>query len=133
MLYNEHHATGQERLIYRHGAHVISAVMIKRLRGRINAPTTINPTTIPTLISLGLDQLRQDTFDLAGQHLRFVGPLAYFRNQGNVTTFLVDLMEKNYALATDPAIAPLRNLQGVAEAYPKKRLIDYLASRAPQL
>ena len=57
----------------------------------------------------------------------------YFRNQGNVAAFLADLMETHFALAADPAIAPLRNIQNAADAYPRKRLIDYLSSRAPQL
>jgi hypothetical protein len=42
-------------------------------------------------------------------------------------------MEKHYVLAADPAVAPLRNIHSAADAYPRKRLIDYLASRAPQL
>jgi len=42
-------------------------------------------------------------------------------------------MEAHFALAADPAIAPLRNIQNAADAYPRKRLIDYLSSRAPQL
>ena len=88
---------------------------------------------IAPLISQPLDQLRQDAFDLAQQRLNFEGPLAYFRNQGNVASFLADLMEKHYALTADPAIAPLRNVNSAADTYPKKRLFDYLASRAPQL
>ena len=61
------------------------------------------------------------------------GPLAYFRNQSNVATFLADLMETHFVLATDPAIAQIRNIQNAADAYPRKRLLDYLSSRAPQL
>jgi hypothetical protein len=37
------------------------------------------------------------------------------------------------ALTADPAIAPLRNIQTAADVYPRKRLFDYLSSRAPQL
>lgn len=59
--------------------------------------------------------------------------LAYFRNQGNVAAFLADLMETHYTLTADQAIAPLRNIQNAADAYPRKRLLDYLSSRAPQL
>ncbi|MEF2181064.1 AIPR family protein [Pseudomonas aeruginosa] len=126
-------ARSQERLIYRHGIHLITTVMMKRLRNRIRAAAVIDPATIPALISQPLDQLRQQTFDLGEQRLILEGPLAYFRNQGNVTAFLADLMETHFALAADPAIAPLRHIQNAADAYPRKRLIDYLSSRAPQL
>lgn len=124
---------GLERLVYRHGTHVITAAMMKRLRTRICAAAVIDASTIPTLVSLALDQLRQEAFDLAKDRLKFEGPLAYFRNQGNAASFLADLMEKHYALAADPAIAPLRNIHSTADAYPRKRLIDFLASRAPQI
>ena len=126
-------ARSQERLIYRHGIHVITAVMMKRLRSRIGRAAVIDPATIPALISQPLDQLRQQTFDLGQQRLILEGPLAYFRNQGNVAAFLADLMEAHFALGADPAIAPLRNIQNAADAYPRKRLIDYLSNRAPQL
>ncbi len=126
-------ARSQERLIYRHGVHVITAVMMKRLRSRIGTAAVINPAAIPALISQPLDQLRQQAFDLGQQRLTLEGPLAYFRNQGNVAAFLADLMEAHFAQGADPAIAPLRNIQNAADVYPRKRLIDYLSSRAPQL
>jgi len=126
-------ARSQERLVYRHGVHVITAAMMKRLRNRIGIGAVIDAAAIPALISQPLDQLRQQTFDLGRQRLILEGPLAYFRNQGNVAAFLADLMETHFALATDPAIAPLRNIQNAADAYPRKRLLEYLSSRAPQL
>ena len=126
-------ARSQERLIYRHGVHVITAVMMKRLRNRIGAAAVIDPATIPALISHPLDQLRQQAFDLGRQRMLLEGPLAYFRNQGNVVALLADLMETHFVLAGDPAIAPLRNIQSVADAYPRRRLLDYLSIRAPQL
>ncbi|MFN4342856.1 MAG: AIPR family protein [Azonexus sp.] len=126
-------ARSQERLIYRHAIHVITAVMMKRLRQRIHAATVIDPATLPALISQPLDELRQQTFDLGRQRLTLQGPLAYFRNQAHVVAFLADLMETHFGLAADPAIAPLRNIQNAADAYPRKRLLDYLSSKAPQL
>ena len=128
-------ARSQERLIYRHGIHVITAVMMKRLRNRIGAAAVVDTAAIAALLSRPdtLDQLRQQTCSLGQQRLTFEGPLAYFRNQGNVAAFLADLMETHFALAADPAIAPLRNIQIAADAYPRKRLLDYLSSRAPQL
>ena len=126
-------ARSQERLVYRHGIHVITTAMMKRLRNRIGAAAIVDSATIPALISQALDQLRQQTFDLGQQRLVLEGPLAYFRNQGNVVAFLADLMETHFAPGADPAIAPLRNIQNAADAYPRKRLIDYFSSRAPQL
>ena len=128
-------ARSQERLIYRHGIHVITAVMMKRLRNRIGAAAVVDVAAINALLSQAdtLDQLRQHAFSLGQQRLTFEGPLAYFRNQSNVTAFLADLMETHFALTADPAIAPLRNIQTAADVYPRKRLLDYLSSRAPQL
>lgn len=126
-------ARSQEKLIYRHAIHVITTVMMKRLKQRIGVAAAIDATSLPALISLPLDQLRQQTFDLGQQRLTFQGPLAYFRNQSNVVTFIADLMEAHFALTTDQAIAPLRNIQNAADAYPRKRLLDYLSSKAPQL
>ncbi len=128
-------ARSQERLIYRHGIHVITAVMMKRLRNRIGAAAVVDVAAIAALLSQAdtLDHLRQQAFSLGQQRLTFEGPLAYFRNQSNVTAFLADLMETHFALNADPAIAPLRNIQTAADVYPRKRLLDYLSSRAPQL
>jgi hypothetical protein len=128
-------ARSQERLIYRHGIHVITAVMMKRLRNRIGAAAVVDVATINALLSQAdtLDQLRQQAFSLGQHRLTFEGPLAYFRNQSNVTAFLADLMETHFALTADQAIAPLRNIQTAADVYPRKRLLDYLSSRAPQL
>lgn len=126
-------ARGQEKLIYRHAIHVITTVMMKRLRQRIGAAAAIDATALPALISLPLDQLRQQTFDLGQKRLILQGPLAYFRSQGNVVVFLADLMEVHFALAADPVIDSIRNIQNAADTYPRKRLLDYLSSKAPQL
>lgn len=135
MLGNEQMAPArsQERLIYRHGSQAITAAMMKRLRTKIGSATPMDVAMITPLISHPLDQLRQEAFELAQQRLIFEGPLAFFRNQGNVASYLADLMERHYVLAADPAIVPLRNVHNAGDAYPKKRLIDYLVSRAPQL
>ncbi|MBU2739829.1 AIPR family protein [Acidithiobacillus concretivorus] len=126
-------ARSQEKLIYRHAIHVIIGVMMKRLRQRIGAAATIDAATIPGLISQPLDQLRQQTFDLGRQRLLGLGPLAYFRNQGSVASFMAELMETHFMLAADPALPNLRNINTAADAYPRKSLLDYLSSKAPQL
>src|SRR3546814_371043 len=126
-------ARSQEKLIYRHAIHVITAVMMKRLRQRVGAAAVIDAATILGLISQPLDELRQQTFDLGRQRLLGEGPLAYFRNQGSVASFMADLMETHFALTADPALPNLRNINTAADAYPRKRLLDYLSGKAPQL
>ncbi|CCN20303.1 AIPR family protein [Bordetella bronchiseptica] len=126
-------ARSQERLIYRHAIHVITAVMMKRLRQRIGAAAVIDAAAIPGLISQSLDELRQQTFDLKQQQLLGEGPLAYFRNQGSVVSFMADLMATHFGLAADPTLPTLRNINTAADAYPRKRLLDYLSGKAPQL
>ena len=106
---------------------------MKRLRLLIDTAVVLDATTLPALLSLPLDELRQQTFDLGQQRLVFQGALAYFRNQNNVVVFLTDLMELHFMLADDPAIPLIRNIQSAADTYPRKRLIDYLSQRAPQL
>ncbi|KTT29576.1 abortive phage resistance protein [Pseudomonas oryzihabitans] len=126
-------AASREKMLYRHGNYVIMAVMMKRLRNRIAAARVLEPGEVAALVSPRLDDLRQQAFDLGQVRLNGTGPLAYFRNQGNVVAFLADLMEGHYGLGGDPAVAPLRNIQNAADDYPRKRLIDYMSSKAPQI
>ena len=72
--------------------------MMKRLRLLIDTAVVLDATTLPALLSLPLDELRQQTFDLGQQRLVFQGALAYFRNQNNVVVFLTDLMELHFML-----------------------------------
>lgn len=67
-------ARSQERLIYRHGIHAITATMMKCLRSRINEATIMDSTAIPALISQPLDLLRQQVCDLGQQRLLWAGP-----------------------------------------------------------
>jgi len=126
-------AASREKMLYRHGNHAIMAVMMKRMRDRIAAAQVIDPDEVATLVSPSLDLLRQQAFDLGQPQLNGKGALAFFRNQSNVVGFLADLMEKHYGLASDSAVAPLRNIQNAADTYPRKRLIDYMSSKAPQI
>lgn len=126
-------ARSQEKLIYRHAIHIITSVMMKRLRQRINAAVVIDVAAIPRLISQPLDELRQQAFDLGQRHLQAQGPLAYFRNQGSASLFMVYLLETHFALAADPVLVNLRNINSATEAYPRERLLKYLSSKAAQL
>lgn len=122
-----------EKMLYRHGNYVIMAVMMKRLRNRIGAARVIDLGEVTRLVSPPMDLLRQQALDLGQLRLSREGPLAFFRNQSNVVAFLTDLMEQHYGLASDPAVAPLRNIQNAPGASPRKRLIDYMSIKAPQI
>lgn len=126
-------ARSLEKLIYRHAVHIITAVMMKRLSQRIGEPVVIDAADIPRLISLPLDELRQQAFDLGREHLQAQGPLAYFRNQSSASSFMIDLLETHFALAADHVLGNLRNVNPATEAYPRERLLKYLTSKAPQL
>ena len=123
----------QERLIYRHGSNVIASVMMKRLRSRIGKAEIVDGTAINALIGPSLDQLRQGAANIGPGLLWGSGPLAFFRNQGDVISFLAPLMETHYGLAADPTVVHLRGIMNPADAYPRKGLIDFLSDRAPQL
>ncbi len=133
ILDNEHKARGQERLIYRHGSYVIASTMMKRLRSKIAGVTLLENSAITLLISQPLDQLRQEAFDLAKQHLNFGGPLAFFKNQSNVAALLAALMEKHILLSAVPEVAQLRNVQYAAGSFPQAPLFNHLARNALQL
>ena len=55
------------------------------------------------MISRPFDELRQQAFELGERSMVDVGALAYFRNQGNVVTYLSELMEINFNLSKNAA------------------------------
>lgn len=130
----------QERLIYRHGIHVITAVLMKRLRTRIGTPSPIDPATIPSFISLPLDQLRQEAVDLAvdpstRRSTLAEGPLAHFRKMEQAIPFLNDLMKKHFGLGhfrteTNPERLNILAAEKKSLAHD---LAERLAKAAPQL
>lgn len=123
----------QERLVYRHGGNVITSVMLKRLRKRINSANVIEPDGLLQLISAELDALRETSAELFSRHATN-GPLSFFRNQTNVIPYMAEVMEIHFNLSADPAVQELRaRNREDKDGYPRKRLIDYLVSRAPQL
>lgn len=123
----------QERLVYRHGGNVISSVMLKRLRKSINSTNVIEPDGLSKLISAELDALRETSAELFSRHATN-GPLSFFRNQTDVIPYMAEVMEIHFNLSADPAVQELRaRNREDKDGYPRKRLIDYLVSRAPQL
>lgn len=127
------HDRSQDKLIYRHSAYAIVAVMMKRLCRIIKGREVVNPECVRSIISHPLDVIRQQTVDLAHVVFRNKGALAYFRNQSDVAEFVARLMEVNFQLGGDSGLVALRGVSDSSEAYPKQRLINYLSGKAPQL
>jgi hypothetical protein len=126
-------ARSQERLVYRHGLNVIAAVMLKRLKKYIDSPQLINSVDLPQRISADLDQLRETSAQCFTRHAPS-GPLSFFKSQTDVIPYIAEVMETHYNLSADPAVQELRaRYREDKDGYPRKRLIDYLVSRAPQL
>lgn len=125
----------KERMIYRHGIYAIASVLMKRLKTHIQSHSVIKIDKISTMISREFDELRQQAFELGEVSLINEGALAYFRNQGNVATYLSRLMETNFNLLQDNAVIHLRNvqIQSQKERFPKENLFNYLSNKAPQI
>lgn len=123
----------QEKLIYRHGINIIITVMMKRLREKVNQPTVVDGSTLFGELSQPVDQIRQICVDLFKRH-SISGPLSFFKNQTNVIPYLAEVMEHSFGLIGDNTVNEIRNrYREDISGYPRKRLIDYLSSKAPQL
>jgi hypothetical protein len=128
-------AHSQEKLIYRHGIHVITTVMMKQLRQCIDKADVVDSAKILPLISQPLDQLRQGAFDLWQQQNPHKGPLAFFKVMDRTIPFLIDLMKKEFRLEAFQVETNPERLGRLAQE--GKDLIQDLAERlsraAPQL
>lgn len=130
----EKSAYGQERLIYRHGVHCTTAIMMKRLLNRLKAAAEpIGESELAAVISAPLDTLRQQVADRFKAMALLRGPLAFFRNQSDAIELQVSVMTQNFALQADPAIEAIKKTSGSSELFPRQKLVEYLLSRAPQV
>jgi hypothetical protein len=126
-------SAGQERLVYRHGVHCVSAVMMKRLSQKLKASAApLDVDVLAATIGAPLDALRQQAFDLFKAMSLVRGPLAFFRNQTDAVSFQVRLMTKNFGLEADAVVDTLGKATGSHEQYPRQKLTEYLVSKAPQ-
>ena len=119
-----------ERLVYRHGMHALGWSYLKKLKKRIAVPMPIAPADIPQIISQSFDvhrQLAVDVFPTLGR-----GPLAFFKNQGDTTPYLLRLSETSYQLSGHEALPALKAPQQ-NEAFPYERLLRFLSQQAPQV
>jgi len=122
----------QERLTYRHGAHTLSFVMMKRLRTAIAGDAVLDPQKLVAVVGPELDTLRQmlwaETQPLAAGR----NPLNVFKTQADVSAIVRSMMTQHYGLQTNPALPPLLALPIGDEPYPV-RLFTFLSNQAPQL
>lgn len=125
----------QEKLLYRHGIHVITAVMMKRLRQRIARAEVVDFAGILPLISQPLDQIRQGVFDLWQQQSPHEGPLAFFKSMDRTIPFLIDVMKKEFGLERFQVETNPERLVRLAQDGKDliRDLAERLASAAPQL
>lgn len=134
-------ATGQERLVYKHGSYAMAWLLAKRVFGAISASTLMDEGKIAAALSLPFDQLRQMlwaktksatllTDGPPPQYFR--GPLAFFRNQTDVVPLLQEVAIENFGLTQDPVVEHKKQQQPPGQPYPEA-LFAYLISKAPQI
>ena len=124
------HATGQDRLVYRHGVFAVAWVLAKQVRNASMAPILIDQQKLEAQVSAPFDQLRQTNLNLTKAMGK--GALALFRNQTDVTPLVEKVAIEHYGLGTDSVVAHKQKQQKAGEAYPEE-LFTYLVSKAPQI
>jgi hypothetical protein len=124
------HATGQDRLVYRHGVFAVAWVLAKQVRNASMAPILIDQQKLEAQVSAPFDQLRQTHLNLTKAIGK--GALALFRNQTDVTPLVEKVAIEHYGLGTDSVVAHKQKQQKAGEAYPEE-LFTYLVSKAPQI
>ena len=91
---SEQSTVGREKLIYRHGAIVLTNILMKRLTSKISRSSLVDETGIRRLISQPLDELRQRAVDrFENGNTGGYGPLGFFRNITHGTPYLVELLQ----------------------------------------
>ena len=123
-------SAGVERLVYRHGLHAIGWGYLKRVRNLILVPTPIDPGGIPAKISVSFDEHRQRAFDTFPKFGK--GPLAFFKNQGDTTPYLLHLLEAGCAVQDQQALTPLK-ANTVDKPFPHVQLLNYLSQHAARI
>lgn len=123
-------SVGVERLVYRHGLHTIGWAYLKRVRSLIQAPVPVDPKDIAARISVSFDEHRQRVFDSFPKYGK--GPLAFFKNQGDTTPYLLSLLEAGCAVQDQQALTPLK-ASTVDKPFPHVQLLNYLTQQAAQI
>lgn len=128
----EQSSSSEERLVYRHGSHAMGSIFIKRLKKRIEQPVPTTEDDISRAISIDFDIFRQCAVD----HFEssFSGPLAFFKNQSSTQGYMIRVMKDCYNLKEDSALPHLEKIPtSKDETFPRERLFNFLAQKAPQI
>jgi len=119
-----------DRLIYRHGNYAAAWILAKRASSVIGSAALIDENKLTTELSSPFDKLRQ--VHLEKTKLVKRGPLALFRNQGDVIPLVQSIAIEHYDLKGDAVIDHKIKQQKSGQPYPEE-LFAYLVSRAPQI
>lgn len=138
---SEKSSHGQEKLIYRHGAIVLSSVLLKRLNKKINENNLIEEQEIKPLISRPLDELRQQALDrFKNGDTGGYGPLGFFRNITYATPYVTELLQWQAQLSeADTEVADkLRSTldpldPSLRDQFRQMRHVKFLLSKTDQL
>jgi AIPR protein len=123
-------ATKQDRLIYKHGNYAVAWILAKRVNSAIGSAALIDENKLATQLSSAFDKLRQVHLEMTKLVKR--GPLALFRNQGDVIPLVQDVTIEHYDLKGDAVIDHKVKQQKPGQPYPEE-LFAYLMSKAPQI
>ena len=123
-------ASKQDKLIYRHGNYAVAWILAKRVSSAIGGAALIDEKKLTTELSSPFDELRQ--IHLEKTKLVNRGPLALFRNQGDVIPLVQGIAIEHYNLKDDEVIGHKIKQQKSGQPYPED-LFAYLVSKAPQI
>lgn len=125
-------ASGQERLTYKHGNHVIGWTLAKRIRIEQQATRLLDEAKLEAALSSPVDTLREMLWTETQKIMFQKGPLSLFKSQTDVVPLLETVLIQDYGLGTDPIVGHKRKEQKASQPYPQE-LFDYLISKAPQI
>jgi hypothetical protein len=123
-------ANKQDRLIYRHGNYAVAWILAKRVASAVRSASLIDEQKLATELSVPFDKLREVQLERTKALNR--GPLALFRNQGDLIPLVQNIAIEHYGLQNDPVIDHKIKQQKSGQPYPED-LFAYLVSKAPQI
>jgi hypothetical protein len=123
-------ASKLDRLIYKHGKYALAWILAKRVSSGIGSAALVDENKLTTELSSPFDKLRQVHLEKTKAVKR--GPLALFRNQGDVIPLVQGVAIEHYGLMGDAPIDHKIKQQKSGQPYPEE-LFTYLVSRAPQI
>jgi hypothetical protein len=96
MTSNESAATGQDKLIYRHGRYAIIWLLLTRNHPWLERSDVMSAEDAQNLVSLPLDEVREyvRTRVAAELSVSYKGPLAFFRNLTTARPFILRMREE---------------------------------------